>query len=147
MKEAVVPDDHREYIVEEITLDRDNKVETAVLANGRRFHIEFGPFDLREPGQSSPSTFELEYLALVNDIDELITEDANNDTEQSCQGPLSPRSDTDGVHDSGEGEKPHFQICNGECAEDPLESWILKSFLYHRTFQTLAPASSAPYTT
>jgi hypothetical protein len=39
-----------EYIVEGIAYDKEHHAEMAVLTNGRRFHINFQPTDLREPG-------------------------------------------------------------------------------------------------
>jgi hypothetical protein len=36
-----------EYVVGGIAFDRE---QMAVLTNGRRFHIDFRPTDLREPG-------------------------------------------------------------------------------------------------
>jgi hypothetical protein len=71
-----------EYVVEGIAFDREHHVEMAVLTNGRRFQIDFRPTDLREPGQSRPSKSELEFLALVKEVDDMCVEE---DPEQSSE--------------------------------------------------------------
>jgi hypothetical protein len=54
-----------EYVLCGIELGGDNHVEMAVLVHGRHFHIEFRATDLREPDQSTPTTFEDELIALI----------------------------------------------------------------------------------
>ena len=128
-----------EYIVEGITFDDEHHLEMAVLTNGRRFHIDFRPTDLRPLGQSSPSKYELEFLALVKEVDDMFIEkeDPDRSSEETC---LSIGGDS-----QAELESFDTQACNGTCCyEDPLESWILQPFLQQHVFQDMAPLASTP---
>jgi hypothetical protein len=126
-----------EYIVEGIAYDREHHVEMAVLTNGRRFHIDFRPTDLREPGQSSPSKAELEFLALVREVDDMCVEE---DPDQSSEE-ASRLMDKD---NQSELENDDNQACDGTCWESPLETWILQPFIQRHIFQDMAPAASKP---
>jgi hypothetical protein len=126
-----------EFRVEEIWLDDNDEphVEMAVFTNGIRFLIDFRQADLREPGQSGPSKFELELLAAIKDLDEFT---AKADPEQS------PEEIRDPVDEDAKREYRHPQGCDGTCGEDPLETWILQPFILRHVFQDMAPAASTP---
>ena len=129
-------EDDPQYTISDVALNGEKGAEIGVFTNGRRFHIEFWPIDLREPGQSRPSKVELEYLALVKAVHDLIGYEGPGQTTEdrpSAQAKGGPKAD-----DS------HLKPCDGHCSEDPLEAWILRPFIQHRIFQTLAPASSKP---
>ncbi len=135
-----------EYIVLDVSLARanqENRAEVAVLSNGRRFNIDFRQSDLREPGQCRPSKFELEYLAVLPEFDGLSMQDSNREQSPGQQGTTSKQKASDAKVDLEEDDR-HLRPCDGECLEDPLEAWIVRSFIQHRIFQKFAPASSQP---
>jgi hypothetical protein len=140
-------EDHPQYTISDFALNGEQGAEIGVFSNGRRFHIEFWPIDLRQPGQSHPSNVELEYLALVKAVDDLIgykgpgqsTEDGLS--EQAKGGAKGEaRAEAKGEQEL---DDSHLKPCDGHCS-DPLEAWILRPFIQHRIFQKFAPASSKP---
>lgn len=136
------------YIREAVSFDNDTHVEMAVLVNGRRFHIDFRPADLREPGQSGPSKFETELRSLCRDIDDGFLLDADSMDEPNDSGLDDCESDGSGM-DSGDVEEFYEPTCdNPTCGEDPLETWILQPFLKQGIFiQFASPASKPPLST
>jgi hypothetical protein len=139
-------EDRPEDVVLDASLARanqENRAEVAVLSNGKRFHIDFRQIDLREPGQSRPSKFELEYPAVLPEFDELSTQDSNREQSPGRQGTPSKQRASDAKVDPEEDYR-HLRPCDGECPEDRLEAWIVRPFIQHRIFQKFAPASSQP---
>jgi hypothetical protein len=128
-----------EYILGGIELDGEGHVDMAVLCHGRRFHIEFGPADLREPDQLTPSKLEKEFVALSQAVDDVsfIT---------GCGSPAKGNSyDVDvNEKDQPEPEKEDTNSYTSGCEEDALETWILKPFLQHHIFREFAPENSQP---
>jgi hypothetical protein len=78
-----------QYIVSDVSLDGENRAEMGVSVNGKRYHIDFKPMDLREPGQPCPSKFEAQYLALVKEVDDLFEDTDQNSRVQTS---ISPRN-------------------------------------------------------
>lgn len=135
-----------EYVVLDVSIARanqENRAEVAVLSNGRRFNIDFQQADLREPGQSRPSKFELEYLAVLPELDEISMQDSDREQSPGNQGTPFKQKASNAKVDSEEFDQ-HLRPCDGECPEDLFEAWIVRPFIRHRTFQKFAPPSSQP---
>jgi hypothetical protein len=127
------------YTVEEVTFDSEPYLEMAVRVNGRRFHIDCRPSDLRKHGQSAPSKFELELRSLCQKIDDSCVDGAAmesaNDTEFDSEQSGDESAVEEFVADNCE---------DPQCGEDPLESWALQPFLEQGIFNTFAPEASKP---
>jgi Lipopolysaccharide kinase (Kdo/WaaP) family len=133
-------EDRPQYTISDVALNGEKGAEIGVFTNGRRFHIEFLPIDLRQPGRSRPSNVELEYLALVKAVHGLIGDETGSESSgQSTEGRPSEQA-----KGAPKADDSHLKPCNGYCSEDPLEAWILRPFIQQRILQTFAPASSKP---
>jgi tRNA A-37 threonylcarbamoyl transferase component Bud32 len=128
------------YTVESVSFNDEPHVEMGVRVNGRRFHIDCRPSDLRKPGQSTPSKFELEMRSLCQSIDDSVVDDA---AMESAEGSFH---DTEfDSEQSGDNEEFVEGSCeHPKCGEDPLETWALQPFLEQSIFNTFAPEASNP---
>jgi hypothetical protein len=118
-------------------LTGEKAAEIGIFINGRRFHIDFSPTDLRQPGQSCPSNVELEDLALVKEMDDLF-EDKSPGQSTGKRQP-SAQVKCEAILDDR-----HLTPCDDQCSGNPLEAWILQPFIRHRILQTFSPAHSKP---
>jgi hypothetical protein len=125
---------------EAVHKDGESHVDMAVLVHGRRFHIKFGPSDLRETGQSTPSALENEFVALSQAVDDrcLIT--------SWCESPAKADGCDIDMKEKNQPEPDEEDInsCTSGSGEDALETWILKPFLEHHIFRKFAPEISQP---
>lgn len=134
---TMAAEDRPEYVFLDVSLARanqENRAEVAVLSDGRRFNIDFRQMDLHEPGQSHPSKFELEYLAVLPEFDEFWTQNSAMKESPRHEGTPSKQKASDAKVDTEEHDQ-HLRPCNGEFPEDPLEAWIVRPFIQHWIFR------------
>jgi hypothetical protein len=135
---GVVAEEELQHDVDEVILDGENRVQIVVRTNGRLFHISFGPENLRDPDQSSPTKFELEYLDLVKAVDDLCEEDPEAFPEERLPREHSPQEPNLSEYDDP-------SACDGSHVhDDPMQSFALRPFLQQHIFQNFAPAASTP---
>jgi len=128
-----------EYILGGIELDGESYVDMAVLVHRRRFHIQISPADLREPGHSTPSKLENEFVALSQAVDDtyFVT---------GCESPARGDGCDVDMKEKGQPDpdEEDTNSCTSGCEEDALETWIIKPYLQHHIFRKFAPENSQP---
>jgi hypothetical protein len=102
----VVVDEELQYDVDNVILGGENRVQIVVRTNGRLFHIAFGPENLREPDQSSPTKFELEYLDLVKAVGDLCEEGPEAFPEERLPREHSPQESSLSEYDPSACDEP-----------------------------------------
>lgn len=126
---------------DDVILDGENCVQIVVRINGRLFHISFRPEKLREPDQSNPSKFELEYLDLVKAAENFCEEDPDAFPEQSLSRAHSPQESSASEYDPS--------ICYGSYGHGPPSSSISSRSLRQQPrnpfFQLYAIRSLSPF--